>query len=100
VWDYELRAAAYDPTRDEWRPLPDLPLDFSECYPTGALGVGAVFAWHCGQAALLDLASDSWQRIDGAPPDIFAPPVAAGPVFLFVGAYEPGGESAWAYRPA
>lgn len=101
VWDYELRAAAYDPARDEWRPLPDLPLDFSECYPEGAAGDGLVLAWHCGEAALLDLSTDSWLPVDPAPPDIYAPPVTAGPVFLFVGAYnEAGDDSAWAYRPS
>jgi hypothetical protein len=100
VWDYELRAAAYDPARNEWRPLPKLPLDFSECYPDGALGDGLVLAWHCGEAVLLDLATDSWRPVERPPPHIFAPPVAAGPVFLFVGAYdEAGDESAWAYRP-
>ncbi|MGH3020090.1 MAG: Kelch repeat-containing protein, partial [Gaiellaceae bacterium] len=88
VWDYELRAAAYDPADDRWRPLPDLPLDFSECYPKGAVGAGVVLAWHCGRAALLDVAADSWSEIHGAPEDIFAPPVAAGSVFLFVGAYD------------
>jgi hypothetical protein len=100
VWDYELRAAAYDPARDEWRPLPKLPLEFSECYPEGALGEGLVLAWHCGEAVLLDLATDSWRPVERPPPHIFAPPVTAGPVFLFVGAYdEAGDESAWAYRP-
>lgn len=100
MWDYELRTAAYDPALDEWRPLPDLPLDFSECYPSGAVGEGVVFAWHCGRAALLDLANDSWQLVKGASPDVFATPVAAGRAFLFVGAYnEAVDESAWAYRP-
>jgi hypothetical protein len=101
VWDYELRAAAYDPAGDEWHPLPDLPLDFSECYPSGAFGEGAVLAWHCGEAALLDLPAGSWRRVERAPPHIFAAPVAAGPAFLFVGAYdEAGTDSAWAYRPS
>lgn len=100
VWDYELRAAAYDPAADAWRPLPDLPLDFSECYPKGAAGGGLVLAWHCGRAVLLDPAAGAWREVHGAPGDIFAPPVAVESVFLFVGAYdEPGGDSAWAYRP-
>lgn len=100
VWDYELRAAAYDPGRDEWRPLPKLPLDFSECYPKGAASAGLVLAWHCGEAVLLDLETDSWRQVERPPPDIYAPPVAAGPAFLFVGAYdEAGTDSAWAYRP-
>lgn len=100
VWDYELRAAAYDPAADTWRPLPDLPLDFSECYPEGAAGAALVLAWHCGRAAVLDPATDSWREVHTAPPDVFAPPVAAGSVFLFVGAYDGSdGDSAWAYRP-
>jgi hypothetical protein len=100
VWDYELRSAAYDPIANRWRPLPDLPLDFSECYPKGAAGGGLVLAWHCGRAALLDPTAESWREVGSAPPDIFATPVSAGSVFLFVGAYdESGGESAWAYRP-
>lgn len=100
VWDYELRSAAYDPASDRWRPLPDLPLDFSECYPKGAAADGLVLAWHCGRAALLDPTAESWREARGAPPHIFAPPVAAGSVFLFVGAYDDSsGESAWAYRP-
>lgn len=99
VWDYELRAAAYDPTLDEWRSLPDLPLNFSECYPSSALGIGVVFAWHCGQAALLDVARNSWRVVDGAPRDVFASPVAAGPVLLFIGTYdEAAPQTAWAYR--
>ena len=101
VWDYELRSAAYDPAANRWRPLPDLPLEFSECYPKGAAGEGLVLAWHCGRTALLDPAADSWREVHGTPPDIFGPPVAAGSLFLFVGAYDDtGGESAWAYRPA
>jgi hypothetical protein len=100
VWDYELRSAAYDPASDRWRPLPDLPLDFSECYPKGAAADGFVLAWHCGRAALLDPTAESWREVRGAPPDIFASPVSAGSVFLFVGAYDDSsGESAWAYRP-
>jgi hypothetical protein len=101
VWDYELRAAAYVPARDEWRPLPKLPLDFSECYPKGAPGDRLVLAWHCGEAVLLDLATDSWRPVERPPPHILAAPVAAGPAFLFVGAYdEAGTDSAWAYRPS
>lgn len=100
AWDYELRSAAYEPAADRWRPLPDLPLEFSECYPEGAAGGGLVLAWHCGRATLLDPAVGSWREVRGAPEGIFAPPVAGGSVFLFVGAYaESDGESAWAYRP-
>jgi hypothetical protein len=33
TYDYELKAGAYDPTTDRWTQLPDLPLQFGECYP-------------------------------------------------------------------
>jgi hypothetical protein len=100
AWDYELQAAAYDPASDSWRHLPDLPLEFSECYPEGVLGEGIVFAWHCGRAALLDLADSSW-RVVPAPGDaIVTRPVAAESIFLFAGASHEGqGNALWAYRP-
>jgi hypothetical protein len=100
AWDYELQAAAYDPSSDTWREVPDLPLDFSECYPQSALGDGVVLAWHCGRAAVLDLARETW-RVTATPrDDIFARPVSAGQVFLFAGAsHESEANGAWAYRP-
>jgi hypothetical protein len=37
VWDYELKARAYDPAHDSWRDVADLPLDFSECFPMASI---------------------------------------------------------------
>lgn len=101
VWDYEFRAAAYDPEADAWRELPELPLRFYECYPQSALAADdLVFAWHCGQMALFDLASDTWHGRPGTAPDVFGRPVSAGGVVLFAGATHEGTANAlWAYKP-
>jgi hypothetical protein len=100
AWDYELRAGAYDPGSDTWRPLPDLPLEFYECYPDGALaGDGFVLAWHCGQAAILDLATDSWRELPKPPSSVAGRAVAADGVVMFAGAWTGVGNTLWAYRP-
>jgi hypothetical protein len=101
AWDYELRAGAYNPASDTWRPLPDLPLEFYECFPDGALaGAGFVLAWHCGQAAILELDTDTWRELPRLPTSVVGPAVSAGGVVLFTGRWPPGSESAlWAYRP-
>jgi hypothetical protein len=31
--DYEMKAAAFDPSLNSWEPLPDIPLRFFECFP-------------------------------------------------------------------
>jgi hypothetical protein len=100
AWDYELEAGAYEPASDIWRDLPDLPLDFYECYPRGAFGDGVVLAWHCGLAAVLDLRQDAW-RVPVTPrASVAGQPVSAGPVFLFAGAtHESQANGLWAYRP-
>jgi hypothetical protein len=99
AWDYELRAGAYNPASDTWRPLPDLPLEFYECFPDGALaGAGFVLAWHCGQAATLELDTDTWRELPRLPTSVVGPAVSAGGVVLFTGRWPPGSESAlWAY---
>jgi hypothetical protein len=100
AWDYELRAGAYDPASDTWRQLPDLPLEFYECSPEGALaGEGFVLAWHCGQAAILELATDTWRELPRPPSSLVGQPVAAGEVVLFAGAWAGIGNTLWAYRP-
>lgn len=101
TWDYDLRAGAYDPAGDRWRHLPDLPLRFYECYPQGAqAGEGFVLAWHCGQAALLNLSTGRWRALPEALPEIFGRPVSAGFVVLFAGAAHEGVANAlWAYKP-
>ena len=100
AWDYEFRAGAYDPRSDSWRRLPDLPLEFYECYPDGALaGEGFVVAWHCGQAAVLDLAEDTWREVISPPGSVAGRAVAADGVVFFSGAWAGVGTTLWAYRP-
>jgi hypothetical protein len=100
AWDYEFSAGAYDPDSDSWRALPDLPLEFYECYADGALaGDGFVLAWHCGQAAMLELATDTWRELPKPPSSVVGKPVAANGVVLFAGAWAVVGNTLWAYRP-
>jgi hypothetical protein len=100
AWDYELRAGAYDPAADTWRPLPDLPLEFYECYPDGALaGNDFVLAWHCGQGAILELATDTWRELPSPPDTVVGDGVSANGVVLFAGAWSGVGNTLWAYRP-
>ncbi|MGH2449676.1 MAG: Kelch repeat-containing protein [Candidatus Limnocylindria bacterium] len=98
AWDYDLHAAAYDPGSDSWRALPDLPLDFYECYPQGAVVGALVLAWHCGRAAVLDLAVGTWRKLPAAPGAVVGEPVAAGPVVLFAGAWPGAGNTLSAFR--
>jgi hypothetical protein len=98
AWDYDLRAAAYDPESDTWRNLPSLPLDFYECYPEGALLAAFVLAWHCGQAAVLDLAAGRWRKLPAAPGPVVGDPVAAGPVVLFAAAWPGFGNTLSAFK--
>jgi hypothetical protein len=100
VWDYELAAAAYDPSSDTWRELPDLPLEFSECYPAGAFSGDVVLAWHCSRATLLDLAKNEWRVVPPPGGEMYGGPVAAGSAFLFPGAAHEGPRNRlWAYWP-
>jgi hypothetical protein len=62
-WDHDRQAAAYDAGRDAWRPLPDLPLEGRDCLPKGVTAGAAVFASHCGQAALFDGGRGDWEVV-------------------------------------
>jgi hypothetical protein len=100
VWDYELRAAAYDPVDDAWRDLPHLPLDFSECYPRSVSLENVIFAWHCGgPAALLDLTSDEWIVVRPPEQVVWGNPLGAGDVVVLVGASHEGRPGGWVYKP-
>ena len=54
AWDHDLDSAAYDPALDAWRALSRLPLEGRDCIPEGIAAANAVFATHCGQAAVFD----------------------------------------------
>jgi hypothetical protein len=100
AWDYDLKAGAYDPARDAWRRLPDLPLRFYECYPQSARAGDVVVAWFCGLGATLD-SSGAWRRMPRVAGDIYGRPVSAGGVVLFAGAAHEGSANAlWAFKPA
>lgn len=100
AWDYELAAGLYDPIRDAWTELPDLPLDFGECYPKSERVGRAVFAWFCTRGALFDLAERRWHHVTIPEQEPHGPPVAAGKVILFPGGAYDGRRSAFlAYRP-
>ena len=62
-WDYVLDAAAYRPGDDGWRRLPRLPLDEMEAWPQSAVVGSALFGWYSGQAAALDLRTETWTRL-------------------------------------
>lgn len=114
AWDYALAAGSYDPTTDTWTRLPDLPLEFGECYPDSAvLDDDRVFAWFCGQAAILNPDTNSWTQIEtpittrwGRPAaedeveQIAGRPVAAGTTVYFAGAAHEGHANAlWRWQP-
>jgi hypothetical protein len=100
AWDYELRAGAYEPESDTWRRLPNLPLEFYECSPEGALaGESFVLAWHCGRAAILELATDTWRELPRPPTSVASRPIAADGIALFAGAWAEVSTTLWAYRP-
>lgn len=100
VWDYELKAGAYDSARDSWRDLPDLPLDFGECYPRSVSVGRAIFAWHCnGPAALFDVGSGTWTVVPPPGQEVWGRPVAAEDVVVFVEASHEGSVGGWVYKP-
>jgi len=98
--DYELKAGAYDPARDTWTRLPDVPLRFSECYPKSARAGEVIVAWFCGWGAILDTSKDIWHRMPAVKGETFGRPVSAGSVVLFPGAaYEGATNALWAFKP-
>jgi hypothetical protein len=100
AWDYELKAAAYDPAADRWHELPSLPLGPAECYPKSAVVTGAVFAWYCGDGALLDVRSGKWVRVDVPKGGVSGVPIAVGSGVVFAGPdYEGQAPALWLYRP-
>jgi hypothetical protein len=86
AWDYELQAAAYEPTRNSWQRRPRLPLRFTECYPRGARLGRHVLAWHCGQAAVFDTWSRRWTRLRTTHISAAGAPLSVGDRFVLVAA--------------
>ncbi len=100
VWDYELTAAAYDSVEDVWRELPDLPLDFSECYPRSVALLRVVFAYHCGgPTALFDVRAGTWTVVPLPASHQVGAPVLAGEVVVFEIPKELPTKAMWVYKP-
>ena len=72
-WDHDREAAAYDVEADIWRVLPALPLEGRDCLPRGVAAGSAVFATHCGQAALLDGERKAWRVVETPATAVEAP---------------------------
>jgi hypothetical protein len=102
AWDYNLRAVALDPDLGpsaRWSALPDLPLDFTECYPTAMAAGDVVFAEHCGQGAVYRPSTGTWVRVPH-PRQLSAEPVWTGEELLFwVGRYDASADGLWRFRP-
>ena len=100
AWDQNLHAVALDPAgRSGWQRLPDLPVDFTDCSPRGALVGGVVFAEECGRGALFRPAAGLWVRIPH-PRSLAETPVWTGHDALFwIGRFAGSADGTWLYRP-
>jgi hypothetical protein len=100
AWDQNLHAAALDPSgRTGWQRLPDLPVDFTDCSPQGALLGRTLFAEECGRGALLHPRTEAWERIPH-PRSLAETPVWTGHDALFwVGRSAGSADGVWLYRP-
>jgi hypothetical protein len=97
--DYLGAAAAYDPARDRWRSLPDVPLRPGECVPTSApLGADVLVDLCVG--TVLHVAGDGGWRDVSQDRYAWRELVPAGPVVVVLGREVPGGaEAVLAFRP-
>ena len=82
AWDYQRRAAGFDPATDAWTDLLDLPVDRGDCLPAGVAAGRRVFADHCGQMAVFDPAKGYWARLR-TPEGVSGPVVWTGEQLLF-----------------
>jgi len=101
AWDYDLRAAIYDPKQNSWRRLPNPPVDSCESYPDGAATNRLVFARLCGDA-LWDTRAGKWLKVEPKKNRYYGHGrvVAAGSVFLIAGAtHESDANGLVAYHP-
>jgi hypothetical protein len=100
AWDQNLHAAALDPAgRRGWQRLPDLPIEFGDCSPHGALLGDVAFAEECGRGVLFRPSTATWERIPH-PRSLAEPPVWTGRDALFwVGRFAGSADGVWLYRP-
>jgi hypothetical protein len=102
AWDYLLQARRFDSGRGAWLPLPDVPLEGTECYPSGSLHEGRVLATFCDNAALLDADDAQWTRLDPPFGTVIAGGVWTGREVLVWGqnvAVDHVHLTGWRYRP-
>jgi len=85
AWDYLLQAGAYDPARNVWSELSRLPFSPSECYPESVFVGRLVFAWYCGQAAILRPGCTRWEKVRPPSRSVTGAPVATRERVLFPG---------------
>ncbi len=69
AWDYEVHSQEYHPRQNRWTAPIKMPIGASECYPDSVLVRALVLASFCGQDALYDAPSATWQQIHGGPLD-------------------------------
>jgi hypothetical protein len=65
AWDYLLSSQDYDPATDAWGRTSRVPLKAGECHPDSLPLGDIVLAFYCGQAALYDTKTTTWQEIHG-----------------------------------
>jgi hypothetical protein len=95
AWDYQRRAAAFDPATDAWTELLDLPVDRGDCLPAGVAAGRRVFADHCGQMAVFDPAKGYWTRLR-TPGGVSGPAVWTGErLLLWLGPTDRPGDGTW-----
>ncbi len=101
AWDYASGTATYRPQSDEWRALPDVPLDSGECIPESITVGEGVLGEYCGLLAWYDPAKRRWSDIAGTRYAGWSfELVAADPVALLLGRdAETGRKRMLAYRP-
>jgi hypothetical protein len=100
AWDQNLQAVALNPdTGTGWKRLPDVPVTFADCTPLGARLGDAVFAEECGQGAIFQPSTGTWDRIPH-PQSLAELPVWTGQDALFwVGRFDGSADGVWLYRP-
>ncbi|MDX1657818.1 MAG: hypothetical protein R3343_03265, partial [Nitriliruptorales bacterium] len=85
-YDYDTRAALYHPDENRWEELEQVPVVFGECYPRNAtLGDGSVFLWYCGQAAVFNPTTKTFDEIETPITTHWGRPAAEGEVEMIDG---------------
>lgn len=95
AWDYLLAARALSPGADAWQPLPPLPLETRECYPSALATQAGTIASYCDQLARLD--AEGWSALT-APEGLHGLPVGTPLGVALFGQAADGWPLAWTLR--